>query len=212
MLISDPPLPRAEIIAGPRCLPDASALSAPAAQIGDAARRSRLPSVTGMSHAMLSPTTLDVSCVPGAWWDDEQLLALLKESLQARKAVPPEFIEIGKNAYAWHNIDAELAQLAYDSLHDSALSERSQTASVRSLTFTSAHVTIELEVNEDSLFGQVVPAQEGTIQVRTHAGVIASIPVDKVGYFAVHPIPPGPFRLHCRTTGGSDVLTGWITL
>lgn len=212
MLISDPPLPYAEIIAGLRCLPDASVLSAPDAQIGCVACRSWLPSVTGMSHATLSSTTLDVSCVPGAWWDDEQLLALLKESLQARKAVPPEFIEIGKNAYAWHNIDAELAQLTYDSSNDSALCERSETATVRSLTVTSAHLTIELEVNEDSLFGQVVPTQEGTIQVRTPAGVIASIPVDKVGYFVVCPIPPSPFRLHCRVTGGSDVLTGWITL
>jgi len=165
-----------------------------------------------MPCTMLSPTTLDVSCVPGAWWDDEQLLALLKEALQARKAVPPEFIEIGKAAYAWHNIDAELAQLAYDSVQDSAVSERSETASVRMLTFTSAHLTIELEVNEDSLFGQVVPPQDGTIQVRTHAGVIASIPVDNVGYFVVRPIPPGPFLLHCRTSGGSDVLTRWIAL
>jgi hypothetical protein len=167
--------------------------------------------MTGMSQTTLSPTTLDVSCVPDAW-DDEQLLALLKQSLQARKAVPPEFIQSGKNAYSWHNIDAELAQLTYDSTRDGALGVRSEAASVRSLTFTSAHLTIELEVNEDSLFGQAVPAQEGTIEVRTQAGVIASIPIDKVGYFIIRPIPPGPFRLHCRTTGGSDVLTGWITL
>jgi hypothetical protein len=212
MLIIDSPLRYAEIIAGLRCLPDASVPTASAAQIDCTGRRSGLPSVTRMSQAMLRPTTLDVSCVPGAWWDDEQLLALLKESLQARQAVPPEFIEIGKNAYAWHNIDAELAQLSYDSIHDSALYERSETASVRSLTFTSAHVTIELEVDEDSLFGQTVPAQEGTIQVRTPAGAIASIPVDKVGYFAIRPIPPGSFRLHYRSTSGSDVLTGWITL
>ena len=31
------------------------------------------------------------------------------------EAVPPEFVEAGKNAFAWHNIDAELAQLTYDS-------------------------------------------------------------------------------------------------
>ena len=48
-------------------------------------------------------------------WDDEQLLALLKESLRAHLAVPPEFVEAAKNAYAWHNIDAEIAQLTYDS-------------------------------------------------------------------------------------------------
>ncbi len=51
-------------------------------------------------------------------WDDEQLLAALKESLRARQAVPPEFVEAAKNAYAWHNIDAELAQLTYDSIRD----------------------------------------------------------------------------------------------
>jgi hypothetical protein len=44
-------------------------------------------------------------------WDDEQLLAVLTASMHARQAVPPEFIDIGKNAFAWHNIDAELAQL-----------------------------------------------------------------------------------------------------
>jgi hypothetical protein len=48
---------------------------------------------------------------PDDRWDDEQLLAVLTASIQARQAVPPEFIEIGKNAFAWHNIDAELAQL-----------------------------------------------------------------------------------------------------
>ena len=92
--------------------------------------------------------------------DDEQLLAALREALEADEAVPPEFIELGKNAYAWHNIDAELAQLTYDSVHEpDALSLRAEAASIRALTFTSAHLTIELEVSEDSVLGQVVPAQ-----------------------------------------------------
>jgi hypothetical protein len=29
--------------------------------------------------------------------------------------VPADFIEVGMAAYAWHNIDAELAALTYDS-------------------------------------------------------------------------------------------------
>lgn len=51
-------------------------------------------------------------------WDDEQLLALLKEALQDSQAVPSDFIEAGKNAYAWHGVDDELAQLSYDSDRD----------------------------------------------------------------------------------------------
>ncbi|HUK68544.1 MAG TPA: hypothetical protein VLW50_07305 [Streptosporangiaceae bacterium] len=150
----------------------------------------------------------------GDSWDDEQLLAALKESLRARRAVPPEFIEAGKSAYAWHNIDAELAQLTYDSIRDSGRtpSMRSETASIRALTFTSAHLTIELEVSEDSLLGQLIPAGVGAIEIQTRAGAIATTPVDELGCFPIRPIPASPFRLHCHTTDGTAVVTGWITL
>ena len=147
-------------------------------------------------------------------WDDEALLAALRQALRARQAVPAEFVEAGQNAFAWHNIDAELAQLTYDSTCDPELapSVRTEAASIRALTFTSAHLTIELEVNEDSMLGQVIPAQEGTIEIQTRTAATATIPVDEVGYFPIRSIPNGPFRLHCHTTDGSDVLTGWIAL
>jgi hypothetical protein len=146
--------------------------------------------------------------------DDEQLLAALREALKADEAVPPEFIELGKNAYAWHNIDAELAQLTYDSVRepDNALSLRAEAASIRALTFTSAHLTIELEVTLDALLGQVVPAQPATIRVQPRSGTERSLEADEIGRFSVQPIPPGPFRLHCRTAPGVDAVTGWITL
>jgi hypothetical protein len=149
-------------------------------------------------------------------WDDEQLLAALRESMRARQAVPDEFVEMGKSAYAWHNIDAELAQLTYDSNReqdrDAAASVRSETASIRALTFTSAHLSLELEVTESSLLGQIIPPRAGTVETQTRAGAITTTPVDEIGCFAVDPIPASPFRLRCRIEGGTDVVTGWITL
>ena len=148
-------------------------------------------------------------------WDDEELLAALGEALRARQAVPGWFVETGKNAYAWHNIDAELAQLTYDSDSDAdrdlAAAVRSETASIRALTFTSTRLSIELEVAESSLIGQIIPPRAGTLEVHTTAGVTSS-PVDEIGSFVVDPIPSSPFRLRCRTEDGTDVLTGWITL
>ena len=146
-------------------------------------------------------------------WDDEQLLGALREAMQARQAVPSWFIEMGKNAYAWHNVDAELAQLTYDSHADTEelAFVRSETASIRALTFTSAHLSLELEVAEDSLLGQVVPAQAGTLEMYAAAGPTSSS-VDESGYFSVEPIPAGPFRLRFHTADGADVVTGWITL
>jgi hypothetical protein len=149
-------------------------------------------------------------------WDDERLLAALRESMRARQAVPETFVDMGKSAYAWHNIDAELAQLTYDSSRerdrDQLAGVRSETASIRALTFTSPHLTLELEVTGNSLLGQVIPPRAGTLETQAGAGTITSTPIDEIGCFAVEPIPASPFRLRCRTEDGSDVLTGWITL
>jgi hypothetical protein len=148
-------------------------------------------------------------------WDDEELLAALGDAMKARQEVPEWFVETGKNAYAWHNIDAELAQLTYDSSVDADRSQvaavRSESASIRALTFTSARLSIELEVASDSLLGQIVPPRAGTLEVHTTAGV-TSWPVDEIGCFLLAPIPASPFRLRCRTEDGADILTGWITL
>jgi hypothetical protein len=148
-------------------------------------------------------------------WDDDELLGALGEALRARQAVPEWFVETGKNAYAWHNIDAELAQLTYDSEGDFSRGHvaamRSEAASIRALTFTSTRLSIELEVTDTSLVGQIIPPRAGTLEVHTTTGVTSS-PVDEIGCFAVTPIPASPFRLRCRTEDGADVLTGWITL
>ena len=145
--------------------------------------------------------------------DDDELLEALSEALRAREQVPEWFVETGKNAYAWHNIDAELAQLTYDSSRDrdAVSAMRSETASIRALTFTSAQLSVELEVTTGSLVGQIIPPRAGTLEVHTTAGVASSL-MDEIGCFAVTPIPNSPFRLRCRTEDGTDVLTGWITL
>jgi hypothetical protein len=148
-------------------------------------------------------------------WDDELLMAALREAIKARRAVPSWFVETAKNAYAWHNIDAELAQLTYDSEsnQDKAAVMRSENASIRALTFTSAHLSMELEVTEGSLLGQISSPWTGTleIQTQTSAGVTTS-PVDEIGWFVVEPIPASPFRLRFHAANGIDVLTDWITL
>ena len=104
--------------------------------------------------------------------DDDELLAALGEAIRAREEVPEWFVETGKNAYAWHNIDAELAQLTYDSDsdRDAVAAVRSEAASIRALTFTSTQLSIELEVTEALLLGQIVPPRAGTLEVHTTAG------------------------------------------
>lgn len=151
---------------------------------------------------------------PAAQPDDERLLAALGRALRARRDVPPEFVQAAKEAFAWHNIDAELAQLTYDSVdgRDLVPATRAEDASIRALTFTSPRLTIELEVTAESLLGQIVPTQVATIEVQTHGDAHMSVVTDEIGCFSIRPVPPGTFRLRCQAAGGIEVRTGWITL
>jgi hypothetical protein len=148
-------------------------------------------------------------------WSDDELLAALKQALRAVQEVPKEFVEAGKAAFAWHNIDAELAALTYDSAVPAGAGvaiTRSEPATLRALTFAASQLTLEMEVTDDALRGQLVPPQAGTVEVRTAAGPVAEAEVDGVGYFVIRPVPKGSFRLSCRTTSGVTILTGWIAL
>lgn len=147
--------------------------------------------------------------------DDEQLLAALGQAIRARREVPPEFMQAAKDTFAWHDIDADLAQLTYDSVRDSELAgsrTRAEDASIRALTFESPRLTIELEVTAESLLGQIVPIQVATMELQTSAGAEIVVSTDEIGCFSFCPVPRGTFRLRCVAAGGIDVRTGWITL
>jgi hypothetical protein len=43
--------------------------------------------------------------------NDDLLLAVLREALRERRAVPPEFVAAGKNAFAWREVEAQFAHV-----------------------------------------------------------------------------------------------------
>lgn len=142
--------------------------------------------------------------------DDDQLLDELGDALRTR-----EIADLGKAAYTWRTVDAEIAALTYDSGHDRELASatRAEAAFLRALTFASNELTIELEVTADTLQGQLVPPQPGQVQIQ-HAGgkILVTVEVDETGYFVIRPQPRGTFRLRVRTIVGRTVLTNLISL
>jgi hypothetical protein len=147
-----------------------------------------------------------------AWWQDDD--TFLEKIRQALEPVPESFLTAGKAAFAWRNIDAELAALTYDSAQDAlaGAGTRAEPASLRSLTFDATDLTIELEIIDNVLHGQLVPAHAGTVEVRYPNGEVLSVEVNDIGYFTVSPLPAGRFRLYCAPAEGEAVLTDWITL
>jgi hypothetical protein len=152
--------------------------------------------------------------VTGAWWnDDDALLTAVREALAGRDDVPDTFVQLGKASFAWHDIDAELAALSYDSARDAlaGAGTRAEPGTTRYLTFDASRLSIELEIVGEVLHGQLVPAQAGEIQLRRADGTADHATVNDVGYFTADP-PLGQFRLHCRTADDTVVQTDWITL
>jgi hypothetical protein len=148
------------------------------------------------------------------WWrDDDQLLELLRDAMSTTREMPSAFVDVGKAAYAWRTIDAELAALTYDSAWDAeelALT-RAESAMLRTLTFSSDALTIELELTPHEVLGQISPPQGGTIRLATDNEDVGATPIDDLGFFIVRPAPSHPFRLVCQIAAGVTVLTGWIS-
>jgi chloramphenicol 3-O-phosphotransferase len=150
-------------------------------------------------------------------WTDEELLAELAEALRAEQEVPAALIHSGKAVWTWRTVDAELAALTYDSAVETSHAElvmiRSEAAALRSLTYASTHLTIDLEVTRDALLGQMQPAEVVSAEVVSRDGAVLPVEVDEVGWFTVRPAPRSPFRISCTTHAGSvKVVTAWIEL
>ncbi|MGY4770796.1 hypothetical protein ACXC9Q_28110 [Kribbella sp. CWNU-51] len=146
-------------------------------------------------------------------WNDDELLDALRDALTTADEVPRTFVEAGKAAFVWRTIDAELAALTYDSAWESLApaAVRSESATLRSLTFASDGWTIEIELTPDAVLGQLDPPEAGSVSARGDGGKFAAADIDELGFFTLRPVPTAPYRLLCTTESGTTILTGWIT-
>jgi hypothetical protein len=150
------------------------------------------------------------------WHDDEKLLADLHDALRDEYAVPSRLVDIGKAAFAWRNVDAELAELVHDSAAADAnaapAGTRAGPTAVRALSFSVGPTTIEVELTPDALRGQVIPPRAGEMDIEHRDDGTRTVPVDEDGWFAVHPCPAGFVRLRLRREDDQPVITVWTTL
>lgn len=148
------------------------------------------------------------------WWsDDDQLLAVLGEALAEEHDVPAYLVEAGRAVFAARGLDAELAELIYDSLATAQPAPtRTSRASIRELTFASPELQFHLQVSASSLHGQLVPPQRGEIEVHTANHAPHVVEIDEFGWFTITPVPRGSFRLFCRTQRGTSTHTDWLSV
>jgi hypothetical protein len=144
--------------------------------------------------------------------DEAAVLTELGAALREADEVPDEFVAAALAALTWRTIDAELAELTFDSAADVALATRTRYgASARTLTFGAGEVSVEIEVTEAGIVGQLSPSAGGSVVCQTPAGTFDEAPVDDVGCFVLRTPPSGPVRLRAESAGHA-VATSWVCL
>ena len=144
-------------------------------------------------------------------WDDDTLLAELKEATRRAGEPTSTMAAAAEAAYSWRTIDAELAALTYDSVADEAALVRDAGTASRQLVFEAEGLAVELGLTPDGLTGQLVPPASGTVTLLGPTGELASVEADDLGLFRIDATPGGPVRLRC-VTDSHDILTDWVQI
>jgi hypothetical protein len=145
---------------------------------------------------------------------EDRLMSLLRRGLEQADGVPTDVNEFAKAAFSWRNIDAELAELAYDSNDEKVPAGVRSTATARMLSFQAGDWSIDIEYNAATsrLIGQVEPARQVTVELHV-AGAVITTETDDLGRFDFDGVLPGPVSLVFRTSGDLEVVkTEWTVL
>lgn len=148
---------------------------------------------------------------------EARFLHALRRTIEQHDPVPADVERVARESFTWRTVDAELADLAYDSLFDDAsLAGVRSGEAPRALTFAGATFSVELEVEEQGdrrrLLGQLVPPAGADIEVR-HAGGPSSLEADTMGRFATE-VETGLVSLRCRLRDGEGAVleTAWVVV
>ena len=142
---------------------------------------------------------------------DDDLLAELRVAIDVSDPPPERLATIAKAALTWRNVDAELAELSFDSARDLA-GVRDQTMQ-RQVTFESVDIEIELMMVDEAdrrLVGQLVPATVSTVVM---IGGSESEPEritttsDDLGRFSFDDVPTDPVGFVVLDADGQPMVT-----
>ncbi len=154
---------------------------------------------------------------------DEREDAELEEQLRKAAALvdplPAQLLQTAMDSFTWRTIDADLAELVFDSMvdQDEDVLVRGP-AHARLLSFEAGDMTIDVEITgvgpSRRLIGQLAPPQPAVVEVRQSGGV-GAVEADELGRFSAGPLRAGPISVRCSTGVEPDrrrVVTDWVPI
>lgn len=147
--------------------------------------------------------------------DPDEVVDALRRAVAEEDPPPDHVVALAKAVYSMRSLDAELAQLVFDSAVDEEL-VGVRGGGGRQLTFRTVSLTIELDVspNDGRVVGLVAPGRGAEVELRHHRGT-ATTTADDLGRFTISEELRGPISIRCRvdTPGGPvTAQTEWTTV
>jgi hypothetical protein len=142
---------------------------------------------------------------------DEELLEVLAAVLERTDPVPADLVAAASAALTWRTIDAELAELLYDSAVDPEPVLVRELTVARLLAFAGAALSVDVELQGEELVGSLSPPGPCAIELQQPAGS-RQAESDDAGMFRLTGVQRGPARLVVRDPTGGVVATPWVVL
>ncbi len=151
--------------------------------------------------------------------DDDALLAALHEALAVTRAPAADGIAGiaaltagAQAAFSFRTMEEELASLIYDSLLDADPVGAGRAAkAARTVVFESDAVSVEMEITDDGIVGQVAPPVGASVFAEASDGTRIAVVCDELGCFTLPTPGHGMLRLHIAASG-STAVTEWAHL
>jgi hypothetical protein len=146
----------------------------------------------------------------------DPLLLALRAAAGQLDPVPPAFKAAAKATLSWQTVDAELAELTFDSLAEAASELVRGGQRARLLSFETPELGVELEVLSAGarrrVAGQLDPPQPAEVKLRQAHGTVP-VEADQLGRFMIE-VDPGPISLWCRahTDPQGVLVTAWVAI
>jgi hypothetical protein len=154
-----------------------------------------------------------VTGVNSPTWSDDELLRELRAALQ-ESPVDKSVIRAAQAAFTWRTVDDDLELLSLDAISEltaDALVRASGPGGPRTFAFHGERLSVEIEIDEAGIVGQLTPPRAGQVTVVTADGPRATTQADDIGCFTLPPPPAGSMRLDCRL-GDDHFITEWVTV
>jgi hypothetical protein len=141
------------------------------------------------------------------------MLARLRRGLEDADPVPTDVAAFAKAAFTWRDIDAELAELDFDSIDEDQPTGVRSSATARMISFQVGKWMLDVEFDQGvgRLMGQISPESQFTVELHT-AGALFSVEADEFGRFVAEGISPGPVSMVLHFAHGEVIKTQWVVL